>query len=160
MAAHERTIEIYVRHLRGKIIVIHGSSPKELAVAKRLTDSLTAHGTRATEYLAVNARELGYVVATASHIVLVFNLMENLAKKLRHNEEFTAHISKMRLNDLVVVCKATQISKLSPLVHFMQFSFDEDAHNLAVKCLTIFGGILILQHNTVCVESKWSLWAY
>lgn len=144
MATHERTIEIYIRHLHGKIIIIHGSNPKESAVAKRLTDSLTARGTRETECLAVSARELGHVVGTASHIVLVFNSMENLTKKFRHNEEFTAHIGKMRLNDLVVVCKATQIPQFSPLIHFMQFSFDEDAQNLAVKCLTIFGGILLL----------------
>ena len=144
MAAHEKTIEIYVKQLRGKIIVIHGTNPKEAAVAKRLVDSLTALGTRETEYLAVNARELGHAVSTASHIVLVFNSMENLIKKLQHNGEFTAHIGKMRQNDLVVVCKATQISKVSPLIHFMQFSFDEDAHHLAVKCLTIFGGILLL----------------
>ena len=141
MATHERTIEIYIRHLRGKIIIIYGSNSKELAVAKGLADSLTTRWARETECLAVNARELGHAVGTASHIVLVFNSMENLTKKLRHNEEFTAHISKMRLNDLVVVCKATQIPKFSPLIHFMQFSFDEDPHNLAVKCLTIFGGI-------------------
>ena len=141
MATHERTIEIYARNLRGKIIVIHGTNPKEVTVAKRLAESLTAHGTRETEYLAVSVRELGHAVSTASHIVLVFNSMENLTKRLRHNEEFTAHIGKMRLNDLVVVCKAMQIPRSSPLIHFMQFSFDENAHHLAVKCLTIFGGI-------------------
>ena len=147
MTTDDRTIDVYVKQLRGKIFVIHGTSPKEVDVARTLGASLATHGVPETESIAVDVKKLSHIVGTAGHIALVFNSMDNLIKKLRHNAEFTSHIGKMRQNDLVVVCKPTQISKSSPLIHFMQFNFDEDVRHLAVKCLTIFGGILLVYHR-------------
>jgi len=150
MTTDDRTIDIYVKQLRGKIIVIHGTNPKELSVARTLVGSLTALGVAEAEYVAVNVKELSHTVETGCHIVLVFNSMDTLTKKLRHNEEFNTHIGKMRQNDLVVVCKPTPISKSSPLIHFMQFNFEEDVPHLAAKCLTIFGGILLVRISSLC----------
>ena len=140
MTTDEKTIAIYVAHLHGSILVVHGTTPKEATVAKQLAESLKALGTRETECLAVSVKELSHAVGKAGHVILVFNSMDNLTKKLCRGEEFTAQVGRMRPNHLVAVCKASQIPKYSPLIHFMQFSFDEDVKLLAVKCLTIFGG--------------------
>lgn len=143
MSIDETTIAVYVAHLNGNVIVVHGTNPKEITVAKQLAESLKGLGVRGTECLPVSIKELSHAVEKAGHVILVFNSLENLTKKLRHGEEFTAQVSRMRQNGLVMVCKASQIPKYSPLIHFMQFSFDENVQQLAMKCLTIFGGNVV-----------------
>ena len=140
MNTDERTIAVYVTHLQGNILVVHGTNPKEGIVAKQLAESLKGLGTRETDCLPVSLKELGHAVGRAGHVVLVFNSLDNLTKKLRHGEEFALQVGRMRQNGLVAVCKPAQIPKHSPLIHFMQFNFDEDVRHLAVKCLTVFGG--------------------
>ena len=140
MSTIEGTIAVYLAHLHGKVIVIHGTSTREVAIARQLVEQLKILGIKDTECIPVSVRELGHAVRKAGHVVLVFNSLENLTKKLRHGEEFTAQVGRMRHNDLVLVCKGSQILSYSPLIHFMQFNFDEDVQCLAVKCLTVFGG--------------------
>lgn len=147
MATVKNAIQVYIEHLRGrKIIVIHGTSFREVNIAKQLTEQLVALGSRGTEYFQVSVKELGRAIEKAKHVVLVFNSLENFRKKLRHSEEFTGQICKMRQNELVVVCKAFQIPNDSPLIHFMRFGFDEVVEQLATKCVTIFGGNLPFCH--------------
>lgn len=136
----ESTLPVYLDHLLGKILVIHGTNAKESNVARRLLDQLIYLGTKETECLPVSVRELSHAVGKAGYVILVFSSLENLRKKLQHGEEFTAQIGRMRQNNLVTVCKGGQIPNSSPLIHFMQFSFDEDVQQLAEKCLTVFGG--------------------
>lgn len=140
MATDDKTIQIYVAHLRGKIIVVHGTSQRETTVAKQLAGLLIAWRARDTECLPINVKELSHAVGKVNHIVLVFNSLDSLTKKLAHAKEFITQISHKRETDLVIVCNSSQVPKTAPFIYFMQFNFDEEVQHLVVKCLAIFGG--------------------
>jgi len=152
MATDQHTIAVYVKSLRGKILVIHGTSVKESTVAKQLEEQLTGLGTRETECLPVSVKELSHAVGKAGHVVLIFNSLDNFTRKLRHNDEFVTQVMRMRQSDLAVVCRGSQIPSNSPLIHFMRFGFDEDAHHLAVKCATVFGGNTVTSDAYILVH--------
>jgi len=140
-------LQLYVSNLNGRIIIIHGISSRETAIANQLGDQLKLLNVVDTQCVIVSLKELRAAIKKAGHVVLLFNSFDNFIKKLRHTEEFVAQINVLRENMMLVIARHSIVPDQGPLNNCMCLNFEEEPQELAKKCVTIFGG---MYHTHMC----------